>query len=64
MHKNFIKYSDQSFVSKNSYYLDPKRKAMAKLTYNGKEGAKSTWGSRLKNWALKYWNSLFGQPSK
>ena len=60
MHKNFIKYSDQSFASKNSCYLDPKRKAMAKLTYNSKEEVKSIWGERAKNWVLKYWNSLFG----
>ncbi len=64
MHKNFINYSDQSFASKNSCYLDPKRKAMAKLAYNGTADAKNTRGERLKNWLLKCWNRLFLGISK
>jgi len=60
MHKNSINYTNQSFASKNSCYLDPKRKALAKLAYTKKDGAKNEQGGKLKKWLLKCWNSLFG----
>jgi len=59
MHKNFINYTNPSFASKNSCYLEPKRKALAKLAYSKKDGAKNEQGRKLKKWLLKCWNSLF-----
>ena len=59
MHKNFINYPDQSFASKNSCYLDPKRKAIANLAYSKKDNAKNAKEGKLKKWLLKSWNHLF-----